>query len=180
MLWRNRLDIEKTSIFKGRIIHLNIETVKLPDGRQFELEIVHHPGGAAVVAFDQQEHVCLLRQYRHAADEWLWELPAGKLDPGEDPIETARRELQEEAGIHSVSWDSLGSLTTSPGVFDEVVYLFLARDLEPVDRGTEDDELIEVHWLPLATAIDWACSGKIIDAKTLIGLFRAQAFLAKL
>lgn len=166
-----------TPIYQGRIITLNLEHVTFPDGHSFDLEIVHHPGGAAVVALDKREYVCLLRQYRHAAGGWLWELPAGKLDPGEAPQLTAQRELQEEAGIAATHWQGLGSMISSPGIFTEVVHLFLARRLAKVHSQTEDEEYIEVHWLPFSKAVTWASEEKIVDAKTVIGLLRAQALL---
>jgi ADP-ribose pyrophosphatase len=166
------------TLFQGRIIKLGLETVRMPDGRQFELEIVRHPGGAAVVALDETRQVCLLRQYRHAADGWIWELPAGKIDHAEAPENTARRELLEEAGVSAADWRSLGYLHSSPGVFDEVIHLYLARDLQRGEPQLEADELLEAHWIDLEQALDWAVSGKITDAKTLIGLFRAAHGLA--
>lgn len=168
-----------TPIYRGTIIEVNIENVQLPDGRQFDLEIVRHPGGAATVALDEENQVCLLRQYRHAADGWLWELPAGKLDPDEGALQTAQRELHEEAGLRARTWDPLGSMISSPGVFTEVIHLFLARDLSKVPTCTEDHECIEVFWQPLSTAMFWASNGKIVDAKTLIGLFRAAALVER-
>jgi 8-oxo-dGTP pyrophosphatase MutT (NUDIX family) len=164
-------------IYKGSIITVTVDTVQLPDGTSFELEVVHHPGGAAVVALDDNDRVCILRQYRHVAKDWLWELPAGKLDVSESPLHTAQRELQEEAGLQAQSWISLGSLLTSPGVFKEVIHLFLARKLSILRRRPERDELIEVHWVPFKEALDWVHTGKIVDAKSLIGLFRAQVFV---
>ncbi len=166
------------SLYKGRIIELRLETVALPDGRRFELEMVHHPGGAAVVALDDGARLCLLRQYRHAAGGWLWELPAGKLAPGEPPLETARRELVEEAGLKARRWDPLGRLHSSPGVFTEIIHLYLARGLHRVPQCTGAEELIEVHWVAFPEALQWALQGRITDAKTLIGLFRAQGRLS--
>lgn len=164
-------------IYQGKIIDLNIENIELPDGRRFELEIVHHPGGAATVALDEKRNICLLRQYRHAAGGWIWELPAGKIDDREPPLQTAQRELKEEAGLNAEHWHGLGSLVSSPGVFTEVIYLFLARKLIDVGTQTEEEECIEVHWMPFSTAVAWATDHQIVDAKTVIGIFRAQAFL---
>jgi 8-oxo-dGTP pyrophosphatase MutT (NUDIX family) len=164
-------------VFQGRIIHLNLETVRLPNGHVSQLEIVHHPGGAAVVAIDAEERVCLLRQYRHAAAGWIWELPAGKLEPHEPPIETARRELSEEAGLSAESWQALGPYVSSPGVFTEIVHLYLARGLNSVKIAQEAGELIEVHWTKLEEACTRALSGEINDGKTALGLLRARAAL---
>ena len=166
-------------VYRGRVIDLTLERVRLPDGSETELEIVRHPGGAAVVALDRDDQVCLLRQFRHASDGWLWELPAGKIDHREAPDRTARRELAEEAGVSAQRWESLEWVHSSPGVFDEVIHLFLARDLEFAEQRLEQDEVLEVHWIPFAEALDWAVSGKISDAKTLIGLFRARAVLGR-
>ncbi len=167
----------RTTMFRGKIIAVDLDVVELPNGSTAEFEIVRHPGGAAAVAIDGENNACLLRQYRYVAGGWLWELPAGKLDPGEGPLVTAQRELAEEAGLRAAKWEPLGRLISSPGVFSEVVSLYLARDLAPVEPDTEEHELIEVHWVPMAQALDWARSGEIVDAKTLVGLFRAEAFL---
>jgi 8-oxo-dGTP pyrophosphatase MutT (NUDIX family) len=165
-------------LFRGRVISLTQERAKLPNGHEAELEIVHHPGGAAVVALNQAGEICLLRQYRYATGGWLWELPAGKIDNEEPPTQTARRELVEEAGLEAAVWRELGRMHSSPGIFTEVVYLYLARDLSPVSLGHEQEEVIEIHSLPLTLALEWCLNGTISDAKTLIGLFRAQALLA--
>jgi ADP-ribose pyrophosphatase len=168
---------KETLVYRGKIIDLSLELVTLPNGAKAELEIVRHPGGAAIVALDPEDRVCLLRQYRHAADGWLWELPAGKLDPGEPPLITAQRELQEEAGLHATRWETLGKIISSPGVFTEVVHLFLARDLSRVPANAEAHEVFEVHWVPFAEALAQARTGAIMDAKTLAGLFRAERLI---
>jgi 8-oxo-dGTP pyrophosphatase MutT (NUDIX family) len=167
----------RESRYEGRVIDVSLDRVRLPNGREVELEIIHHPGGAAAVAIDDQERVCLVRQYRHAAGGWLWELPAGRIEPDESPFETARRELAEEAGVSAADWADLGSMHSSPGVFCEVIHLWLARTLEHVGQAHEPDELMEVHWLPLNRALDWCSDGTITDAKTLIGLFRTDALI---
>lgn len=161
------------NVFTGRVLTLNLEQVRLPNGQVAELEIAHHPGGAAVVAVDAEGRVCLLRQFRHAAGGWLTELPAGKLDGGEPPLECARRELAEEAGVSARRWEKLGEFFSSPGVLTEVIHLFLAQDLEPADASPEDHEVLEVTWVPLKDAIALAASGRLQDAKSLIGLFWA-------
>ena len=165
---------KQTTHFRGRIISLTTDEVRLPNGHVASLEVVHHPGGAAAVAIDAQQRVCLLRQYRYVADGWLWELPAGKLEPNEAPLVTAQRELVEEAGVSARDWRSLGAYLSSPGIFTEVLHLFLATDVAPAAVAHEQAEVIEVHWVPFSEACDWAESGRIRDGKTALGLIRAR------
>lgn len=165
--------IDRRTVFQGRVITVNVETVRLPNGHEVPLEIIHHPGGAAVAAVDAARRICLLRQFRHAAGGFIWELPAGRLEPHEPPLETARRELIEEAGMRAASWESLGECVSSPGVFTEVIHLFLARDLAPAQSQPEDSEVFEVHWLPLETVRRQALDGELRDGKTVIGVLRA-------
>ena len=166
-------------IYRGRIIDLDLETVTLPNGVELEMEIVSHPGGAAVVALDEGDRVCLLHQYRHVAGGYLWELPAGKIDDSEPPLETAQRELADEAGVLAEQWDSLGDIISSPGVFSEVVHLWLARKLATAEANTDADEVLEVHWIDRAEALNWVQTGQIRDAKTVAGLVRAEARLRR-
>lgn len=169
-------EAKRKPVYRGKVVDLGLDRVELPNGELVELEIIRHPGGAAAVALDAGGRVCLLRQYRHAAEGWLWELPAGKIDPGETPFGTARRELIEEAGVESDDWTDLGSMLSSPGVFTEVIHLYLARSLQPAAQQHETHEVIEIHWIPFRQALDWCVDGTIRDAKTLIGLFRAEAW----
>ncbi len=161
-------------IFKGKILELSIESARMPDGRIHEMEIVRHPGGAAVVAINNSDEVCLLREYRHAAQDWIWELPAGKRDGDENFLQTAQRELQEEAGLLANHWSVLGYTFSSPAFFTEVIHLYLARELKQVTASTEEYEYIEVHWTRFQAALQWATTGQITDAKTLVGLFLAR------
>jgi 8-oxo-dGTP pyrophosphatase MutT (NUDIX family) len=163
------------TVYQGRVITVNVEQVLLPNGETACYEIVHHPGGAAIAAVDAGRRVCLLHQFRPAAGGWVWELPAGRLEPGEPPAETARRELVEEAGCQASRWDELGSILSSPGVFNETIHLYLARELTQVARQHERHEVIQVHWIALDDAVHQALSGQIRDGKTIIGLLRAQA-----
>lgn len=164
---------KQTLHFRGRVISVTTDEVVLPNGHRAELEVVHHPGGAAAVALDAERRVCLLRQYRYVAGGWLWELPAGKLEPNEPPLVTAQRELIEEAGVKARHWQGLGTVLSSPGVFSEVLHLFLATGVEPDKAAHERAEVIEVHWLPFTQALEHAMNGTIRDAKTVIGLVRA-------
>jgi ADP-ribose pyrophosphatase len=158
------------NVYTGKVLKLNVERVKLPNGRVVELEVAHHPGGAAVVALDADGRVCLLRQYRHAAGGWITELPAGKIDNREPPLECAKRELAEEAGVSARYWKRLGQFFSSPGVFTEVIHVYLARGLAPCDSAPEAHEVLEVRWVPLSEALALAAGGKLPDAKTTIGL----------
>ena len=165
-------------IYRGRVVRLNVETVELPNGHRTELEIIHHPGGAAVVAIDAGQRVCMLRQFRHAAGGYVWELPAGRLEPAEAPAATARRELIEEGGIEALEWQDLGQYISSPGVFTERIHLFLATGLRAAEQAPEAAEVFEVHWMPLAEAIGRVHSGEFSDGKTCLGLLKAQHRLA--
>ena len=166
------MNLKSRRVFKGRVITLDVAEVELPNGQVTELEIVGHPGGAAVVAVNERDEVCLLRQYRHVAGGWLWEIPAGKLD-GQPPDATARNELREEAGLTAARWEPLGRVISSPGVFTEVVHLFLARELAAVPAAPERDEIFEIHWVPLDEAVARALEGDIEDGKSVIALLRA-------
>lgn len=168
---------EITNVFTGRVLTLNLERVELPNGRIADLEIAHHPGGAAIVALDEAGRVCLLRQFRHAAGGWLVELPAGKLDNREPPIECARRELAEEAGVTAAEWISLGEFFSSPGILTEVIHLFLARGLAASHLKPEEHEVFEASWVPLSEAVAMAARGELRDAKTIIGLLWARNWL---
>ena len=164
--------MSRRTIFKGAVIDVGIDSVVLPNGVHAQLEIVRHRGGSAAVALDAERRVCLLRQYRHAAGGWLWEIPAGKREGEEDAEETARRELADEAGVAAARWTSLGDVVSSPAVLTEVIHLFLARDLTVAPTNREASEVLEVHWLPLAEAIARAQDNEIRDAKTLVALYR--------
>jgi ADP-ribose pyrophosphatase len=165
------------NVFKGNVLTLNLEQVQLPNGRVAELEIAHHPGGATVVALDAEGRICLLRQYRHAAGGWITELPAGKLDNREPPLQCAQRELAEEAGMTAARWECLGQFFSSPGVLTEVIHVYLARELTACAANPEDHEVLEASWVPMAEAFALAASGRLQDAKTIIGLAWARASL---
>ena len=168
---------DRKQIYRGRVIDLWVERITLPNEKQMSLELVHHPGGAAIVALDDQSNVCLLRQYRHAAGGYIYELPAGKIDDSEPPIDTAQRELREEAGMQAADWQTLGGMYSSPGFCDEIIHLYLARDLTPVPVEHEEHEIIEVEWVAFDEAMERAASGDINDAKSVTALFRASRLL---
>jgi ADP-ribose pyrophosphatase len=166
--------VASTPQHRGRVIQVSTERLRYANGREFDIDYVRHPGAAAVVAVDAGSRVCLVRQYRHGVEDFLWEIPAGKLDAGEPPQICAVRELQEEAGVTAQRFTSLGLYMPAPGIFTEVIHLYLARDLEVGPSNPDADEELEVKWLPLEQAIGQVLSGELNDGKTALGLWRAQ------
>jgi ADP-ribose pyrophosphatase len=166
-------------IYAGRIITLWLEDATLPTGRHLTLEIVHHPGASAVVALDAQNEVTLVRQFRHAAGGYIWEVPAGTLGADEDPADCAARELREEAGLVAGQWTPLGSIFTTPGFCNERIHLFLARRLSGAEQALDDDEVLTVGRVPLRQALEMIAAGEINDAKSIAALYRAAAVLGR-
>ncbi len=158
------------SIFKGRIVDLNLETVTLPNGATVELEVIHHPGAAAVVPMKDDRIVILIRQYRHAVGGYIYEIPAGKLHPGEDPRECANRELEEEIGYRAGTLEPVTSAYTTPGFTDEVIHIYKATQLQKGRQDLGHDEVLEIAEFPLERTIAMIREGVIRDAKTIVGL----------
>ena len=164
-------------IFDGRLLKVYRDQVELAGGGASVREFVHHPGGAAVVALDGDGNVYLERQFRYPYHKVVTEIPAGKLEPGEDPFDAIRRELREEIGASAARWDALGYIMPSVGYTDEMLYLYLARDLTFGDTRLDEDEFLEPFKLPFAEALAQAADGRINDAKTLSALFRADKLI---
>ena len=164
-------------IYKGQVVDLRLEEVTLPNRVTITLEMVRHPGAAAVVAVDDDQQVTLVHQFRHAVGGFIWEIPAGKLDAGEEPVLCARRELREEAGLLARNIVHLGSIFTAPGFCDECIHLFLARQLTTVAQQLDADEVLSVSRVPLSRALAMIRAGDIQDAKTIAGLHHAAAYL---
>jgi ADP-ribose pyrophosphatase len=158
------------NIFKGKVLTLNVETVTLPNGVTVDLETIRHPGAAAVVPMKEDGTVILIRQFRHAAGGFIYEIPAGKLNPGENPLACASRELEEEIGYRAGALELLTSIFTAPGFADEVIHLYRATALTRGRQQLDRDEVLEVVELPLAEAVDMIKDGRIRDAKTIVGL----------
>ncbi len=166
--------LSRKEIFSGRIIRVAVETVRLPNGRTVELDIVNHPGAVAVVPLKDDGSVVLVRQFRWAVGGFLFEVPAGKLDGGESPEACARREVEEEVGCRIGRLARLSSIVTAPGFCDEVIHLFLATKLTRCRRRLSEDEVLEVVEMPLLKAIGKISDGTIRDAKSIAALHLAQ------
>lgn len=165
--------------FLGRLIRLYVDTVILPDGQQAQREIVRHPGAVAMVPLLADGTVVLVRQYRHAAQQVLLEIPAGTLEPDEDPAQAAARELQEETGYWPGQLERLAGEYTAPGYTTELIHLYLATDLVESRLAADDDEFLEVVRLPFDEALRRVESGAIQDGKTMIGLLLAARRLGR-
>lgn len=169
----NETTISTKSIFTGRVISLQVDTVQLPDGNQAEREIVRHPGAVAVLA-EYNGKLLLVDQYRQAMGRRELEIPAGKLEKGEEPLEAAKRELEEETGYRAGKMTHLHSFYTSPGFADEIIHLFAATELTPGSIALDEDEFLEVHEVTLAEAQQHISEGWIADAKTLLAVYMWQ------
>ena len=160
-------------IYQGRLVGLRVDTVELPSGRKTKREIVEHGGVAAIVAIDSEDNVLLVRQYRKPVERALLEIPAGGMEPGEDALVCARRELEEETGFSAERWEELGFFYTSPGFCTEQMHLYLATELRPAENAADDDENIELVRVPLASVPELIASGEVCDAKSIAGLLIA-------
>src|SRR5262245_57109113 len=166
----------RRQVYRGRVVDFGVEEVRLPNGVQTELEIVRHPGAAGVVAVDEQLRVVLIHQFRHAGGGFLWELAAGVLQAGEEPVACAHRELAEEVGLAAGRLELLVSMLPTPGYSDERIHLFLGRELTSTAMAREEDEVIQsVERIPLADALAMVRRGEIPDAKTALALLLAGA-----
>lgn len=165
---------------RGAMIEMVTEDVALPSGRTATLDMIRHPGASAVVPFLSDDEVLLIRQYRYAAGGEIYEVPAGKLDAGEDPEVCAIRELEEETGWRAARCEHLSTIWTTPGFTDERIHLFAARDLTPSTQNLEHDEIIELVPMRFEAALDMVWSGELCDAKSALALVHAARRLGRL
>jgi ADP-ribose pyrophosphatase len=175
--------IKSKRVYTGEIISLDVDTVRFPDGSVGELEMIRHPGASAVVPFLSDPHgedpqVLLIRQYRYAADGYLYEIPAGRLDQGENPRDCAVRELKEETGCTAEQVDHLYTIYTTPGFTDEKIHLFMATGLVAGETKHEADEFLDLHPMLMSRALEMIEAGEIQDAKSALGLLFAAGFRA--
>ena len=166
--------------YSGRIINLDIDRVRFPNGSIGELEMIRHPGASAVVPFvldpGRDAEILLIKQYRYAAERFLYEVPAGRLDSGEAPVDCARRELKEETGYSARELEHLLTMFTTPGFTDERIHVFIACGLEPGDTAHEPDEFMSIERVTMREAVEMVRTGSIVDAKTALAILFANQF----
>lgn len=160
-------------VYRGRILRVREDTVRLPNGKTAEREVAEHPGGVGILALDGGD-VLLVRQYRYAFSRVLTEIPAGKREPGEEPFVTAQRELREEIGATAGKWTELGALIASPGCYGEVLYLYMAQELTFGETHPDEDEFLDVVRMPFDHAVELCMTGELTDAKTVIALLKGK------
>jgi len=160
----------REEVYRGKIVNLRVDTIQHPSGKSAIREVVQHPGGVTVVALRDSGELLLIRQYRYPLQRFILELPAGKLDSGQSPLDTICRELEEEAGFRADTWDYGCAFYTSPGISDELIHLFIARNLSPVPQRLEEGEHITVEAHSLENCLQLMQSGEIRDGKTILGI----------
>jgi len=164
--------LSSKEIYRNSLLSLSVEEALDPAGHRLVRAVVHHPGSAVIMPVDSRARILLVRQFRVPAKDYVWELPAGKVDPGETPLQAARRELKEETGFTARRWSKLASFYASPGFLAEKMNLYLAEDLRAGKAAPADDERIEHRWFTWAELDRGIRTGRIIDAKTMIGAMR--------
>ena len=167
----------RTIVYHGKIFELITENITLENGTTTDVEFIEHPGAAAIIPFLDDNRIVLLKQYRHALKKVIWEIPAGTLDPKEEIISCAKRELIEETGYSASGWQKLGEITPVPGYSDERIHIYLATELQPAEQHLDADEVIQVQEVEFNEALEMIGNGEIQDAKSIAGLFMASAWL---
>ena len=173
------IPLTQETIYKGRIITLRVDKARLPNGSEATREVVEHPGGVCVAALTDDDCLLFVRQFRYPYGEVLLELPAGKLDRGEDPLEAGKRELAEETGASATDYESLGKLYPSPGYCGEIIHLYMARNLSFGVMHPDEDEFLEVEKISLEEAVRMVVDNQIPDAKTQAAVLKVWAKLSQ-
>lgn len=169
--------LESRRVFDGRLLHIDVDTVALPNGRTSIREVTRHPGGVCVLPLHDDGTVSVVRQFRYPYGEVVTELPAGKLERGEDPFDAIRRELSEETGFTAGEWHEMGLFYPTPGYTDEVLHLYFARDLTPGATHPDEGEFLEQNRVPLDELLDQVMSGRLRDGKTIALILKVRRFL---
>ena len=164
-------------IFEGKVINLRVDTVELPNGGTSTREVVEHPGGVGVIPVNENREVLMVRQFRKPVDDVCLEIPAGKLNYGEDPYTCGVRELEEETGFKAKNIQSLGNFYTTPGFTNEVIHIYMATELYKGEVKLDEDEFVEVEAIPLDTLMDMVMRGEIRDAKSIIAILKVNELL---
>jgi len=171
--------ISSEMIYRGKILNLRVDTVRLPNGNQSRREVVEYSGAVAIVALVNDDEVLMVRQFRYPAGREFIEIPAGKLEPGEMPLDCAKRELWEETGARAGKWEELCTFYSTPGFSTEKMHLFIASDLSFEEQHLDEDEFVELQKVSLNNALQMIREGKIYDAKTIVGILAAKDALGK-
>ena len=169
--------LESEQLYDGKIVKLFRDRVELPNGKSAFREVVRHPGGVIILPLDDEGNVYMVRQFRYAYNQPVLEIPAGKLEYGEEPLSAARRELEEEIGATAKQWTHLGNIWPTPGFCDEVQHLYLARELTFGETHPDEDEFLEQVRMPFAEAVAMAADGRMQDSKSVVALLRAHLLM---
>jgi ADP-ribose pyrophosphatase len=166
---------ESKAVHEGRVFALHRDHVTLPNGVDTTLDVIRHPGAAAIVPVTTQGNIVLIRQFRYAVDGNIWEIPAGTLEPEESPLACAQRELEEEIGVTATRWHKLVDLMPLPAYSDEIIHLYRAEDLLPAKQHLDPDEILEIHEFSYEDTLEMIRTGVIRDAKTIAGLMMVKS-----
>lgn len=169
--------LSSTSVFDGRILHITLDEIELPNGKKSKREVVNHPGGVTVAALDDENNLYFVKQFRYPYKEVVLELPAGKLEKGSTPLENGKRELMEETGAEGYSYMSLGQLYPSPGYTNEIIHLYVCRVKSESESCPDDGEFLNVEKIPLDKAVEMVLNNQIPDAKTQVAVLKTAMLL---